>query len=258
MLTGIKSEFLKIKGSFTYWFTIISAILIPFLVFLIFLFKPEFNIPPEGVNAWDKFFDINLSIISSLLFPFYIILTVALNFNIEHKENSWKKLLILPVSRSSIYLNKALFLLLQITTALLLFLLAIFASGFVLGIIHPELAFLSHSIKLGPMLKALLRLFVSILGIFSIQYLLSLFFKNIIIPIASGMFFTIAALIVALRWKYAVYFAYAFPQIIYSASREQLNVKSWHGIFISEPVGIAIFLVAIITGMYIFKNKQLK
>ena len=181
-----------------------------------------------------------------------------MNFNIEHKENSWKKLLILPVSRNSIYINKALFLLIQIVTALFLFLIANIIAGLVLGIIHPELAFFSSVLKIGPMLKMLLRLFVSILGIFSIQYLLSLFFKNMIIPIASGMFLTVAALIVALRWKYAVYFAYAFPQIFYYASQGQLNVKSWNGIFITELNGLAIFLVLMITGMFIFKNKQLK
>ena len=164
----------------------------------------------------------------------------------------------MPVSRNSIYLNKALFLLLQIATALLLLLIAVIASGFILGVIHPELAFLSNSIRLGHMLKALLRLFVSILGIFSIQYLLSLFFKNMIVPIATGMFFTIAALIIALRWKYAIYFAYAFPQIIYSASRGQIDIKSWHGISISEPISILTFVALLLVGMLIFKNKQLR
>jgi hypothetical protein len=162
------------------------------------------------------------------------------------------------VSRNSIYINKAVFLLLQIVTALLLFLISIFAAGLVLGIIHPELGFLSCPLKIGNMLKLLLRLFVSILGIFSIQYLLSLFFKNIIIPISIGMFFTVAASIVALLWKYSVYFAYAFPQISYYASMGKLNVKSWNGIFIYEFVDIAIFLVLMIIGMCFFRNKQLK
>ncbi len=256
ILRGFKVEFLKIKGSFTYWFTLISAALIPLVYFLIFLFKYKYFIPANDMNIWEQFFSYNLGVVSTLLFSFYIILTIALNLNIEHKENSWKKLLLLPVSRNEIYFTKVFFLLLQVLAALGIFLLSIVIAGLILGLIHPELMFLEQPFAALSSIKLLLKLFISILGIFAIQFVISLFFKNIIIPVSLGIFLGIVSLIITTRWEHSIYFPYSFPALFYYKFAGKLNVESWHGINITEIYSIAVFVIVMTIGTYWFRNKQ--
>jgi len=255
-LKSLQAEFLKTKGSFALWFTLLSAIFIPTVLFLIYLFRYKNFIPEGDENIWVKLFDSNISIISTLLLPFYIVIMVALNLNIEHKSNSWKKILLLPISRASIYLTKVIFILLQIFVALLVFMLSILLFGLVLGFIHPELLFLEHSIDFALYTKLLIQLFISVLGIFAIQYFISLFIKNIIIPITTGTFLIIVSLIITRIWEYAVYFPYSFTSMVYYKHNQAITIGNWFGINMTIALSIGFFLVLFFIGLLLFKRKQ--
>lgn len=256
--TGLKAEFLKNKGTLTYWFTAASSMLIPFVMFLILLFKHQRFIPAAGQNIWDNFFWTNLDAVANLFFPFFIILTVALNLNIEHKENSWKKLLLLPVSRTRIYAHKVIFILLQIMCALLIFLLSILIFGYILGFIHPELKFVQHSPSFFLYLELLGRLFISILGILGIQYIVSLFVKNITLPLSIGIFSTIVALIITLAWKYAIYFPYSGSIIFNYHRKGKMNIEDWFGFTVSDLTSVVVFIICMVVGAYFFRRKEMK
>lgn len=256
LYTGISAEFKKIKNTFTYWFTLISAVLIPFLVTMIQAFRHKYYIPKEGVNPWEKLFEMNLSSVAFFLFPVYIVLSVALNLGIEHKENSWKKLLLLPVKRSNIYFSKVLFLLIQVVFALVLFHTTILLSGYSLGLIHSELKYTEFNPLLVEHSVKLLHLFVAILAIFSIQYVISLFAKNTIIPITIGVFGVIISLIIN-GWKYAIYFPYSFGMVSLSAGKGN-QLETWHGFTIVDALSITLFVVVLFAGNYIFRKKQLR
>ena len=53
--SSIKNEVIKLKKTFAFWLTIISALIIPLLFFIVYLVKPEKVIPAEGINPWVKF-----------------------------------------------------------------------------------------------------------------------------------------------------------------------------------------------------------
>lgn len=250
---GIIAESKKIKNTFTFWFTIASAMFIPFLVLLIQMIQPEKYVPVGDANPWDTIFSTNLSLVSNFLFPFYIILTIALNLSIEHKEDSWKKILLLPISRTNIYFNKVIFLIIQVISALILFFVTILLSGVILGFAHSEIKYLEYIPNFTKYLLLLFHLFVAILGIFSIQYLLSLFFKNMIIPIATGVFGVIATFIVS-GWKYAIYFPYAFCSLFYNNH----TTNTWYGFTISDAISIGLFIILLLVGNWLFNKKQLK
>lgn len=255
---GLISERQKVKGTFTFWFTILGSLLIPFVYFLAYLFKHESFIPLESINPWGAFIQRNLQAIAFLLFPLHVILTIAININIEHKENSWKKLFVLPVSRDSIYISKLLFLLFQVFISLIIFTLSIFIFGGILGLVHSELNFLIYYPELCSYSKLIIRLFISILGVFSIQYFLSLLFKNIIIPISIGVFMSIVATIIASAWEYSIYFPYAFPMKFFLNSVQPAAVDAFYGLTISEFTSFATFIAVNVLGLILFKFKKIK
>ncbi len=255
---GFISETQKVKDTFTFWFTILGSLLIPFIFFLIYLFRVQNFIPPEDINPWTVFINSNLQAISFLLFPLHIILIIAININIEHHENSWKKLFVLPVSRESIYISKLLFLLLQILISLLIFAAALFVFGCILGLLHSELNFLKFRPEFTAFSKLIARLFISILGIFSIQYVISLFFKNIIIPISFGVFLTIIASILVQGWSHSIYFPYAFPMWFFLNSNQGLVMDTFYGLTVSEITSCSLFILVNSFGVLLFKSMRLK
>ncbi len=205
----------------------------------------------------------SLCIVSSLcgisyIFFQYLILSAALNLNIEHKSKSWKKLLLLPISRTRIFGDKGIFLLLQTIFSLLLFLATMIALGCLLGIIYPELKMLTYSPNLLFAFSFLGRVLMGSLAILSIHYVLSLFFENMIIPITAGIIGVIISVVISTKWKYAVYFPYSFLSLLYNDSFGKMAAEKWMGISISEWVSIALSVVAISVGAWIFNKKQLK
>lgn len=258
--TSFLSETKKVKGTFTFWFTLLGSILIPFIFFLVYFFRFESFIPQEGVNPWNSFIKNNLQAIAVLLFPLHVILTIAININIEHKGNNWKKLFVLPVKRESIYIGKLLFLLFQIAISLLLFFSVVLIFGYLLGIIYHQLFFLDFHPNIINFIKSIARLFISILGICSIQYVLGLYFKNIIVPISLGIFLTIVATLITQGWEYAIYFPYAFPTLFFMDSKKLLSesITTYYGLTISEITSVATFFGVNICGALLFKRKRIK
>lgn len=255
---GLIAETQKTKGTFTFWFTILGSLLIPFVFFLVYFFRYENYIPPESINPWDTFLKGNLKAIAFLLFPLHVILTIAININIEHKENSWKKLFVLPIKRESIYISKLLLLLFQVFTSLIIFSISIFIFGGILGLVYNELKFLNYYPEFYSYSKLIIRLFISILGIFSIQYFLSLFFRNIIIPISLGVFLTIVATIIVQGWEYSIYFPYAFPMWFFLNSNQLATVETYYGLTLSEITSFATFVSVNILGVLVFNAKKIK
>tara|TARA_B100000809_G_C15119526_1_gene523747 strand:- start:756 stop:1544 length:789 start_codon:yes stop_codon:yes gene_type:complete len=255
--TSFVSETQKVKGTFTFWFTIMGSLLIPFIYFLIYFFRFENFVPPKDINPWDIFIQGNLKSIAFILFPLHVILTIAINLNIEHRANSWKKLFVLPVKRESIYIGKLLFLLFQVGVSLIIFTLSILIFGYLLGFIHSELNFSEYPPKLLQFLKSIIRLFIAVLGIFSIQYVLGLFVKNIIIPISLGVFLTIVATIIVQGWEHSIYFPYAFPMYFFLNSNQLAVIDTHYGLTISEITSFTTFIIVNILGLIMFKLKRI-
>ncbi|MBI2279239.1 MAG: ABC transporter permease [Bacteroidetes bacterium] len=251
-------EIKKTKNSFTLWFTLIGSALIPLVYFFVYLFRFHNFIPELNTNPWDDLIKTNFKAIGFLLFPLFIIITIGLNIQIEHTSNSWKKLFVLPMRKEFLFFSKLLFLLTQILFSLILFGTCVIFSGLILGIIHKELGFLMYSPDFYHIAKLTFQLYVSVFGIISIQYLLGLFFENLVIPISIGTFLSILGLIIAQGWDKSIYYPYAFPMIFTLNIDNLVNINHWMGISTSEIVSISIFVVVITLSFFLFKKKAIK
>ena len=130
----LQSEFKKARHSSTFWFSLTAAALVPVIMFLVYLIKWEHFIVPEDINPWTNFITAAFRYTAPFLFPAYIILLIAMNAQLEHKNNSWKKLYLLPVNKSYIYLGKLAFLSITAVLALFLFSILLIVTAFINGL----------------------------------------------------------------------------------------------------------------------------
>ena len=129
--------------------------------------------------------------------------------------------------------------------------------GAVLGLAHGELKLLEYTPELLPFVKLLLRLIISVIGILAIQYCLSLFFRNTIIPISIGTFLMIVSNLIAKDWEYSVYFPYASPIRFFYDLNELITPDIYFGLRGAEITSLVTFIIVSIIGVIVFKTKKI-
>lgn len=216
LFIGYLNEFRKAKKSSAFWLALIAPILIVGIYFLAYFFKTEHFIPKEGVNPWVRLLNDNINNTAVMLLPFFIFLMTALIAQIELRNNMTKQLYILPFDKSALHYAKISFIISLLAMTMIYFVIANIISGYLLGVLRPELKFLEFTPDYLATISITSKLFISSLGLFIIQYWLSMRFKNMIIPLGFGFGMYIASIIFMQGWEKVVYFPYAYSMIAIS------------------------------------------
>lgn len=207
--SNIKNELIKLKRTFAFWLTIISAVLFPILFFIVYYFKHESLAPKAGINPWDKFMTIQIENSIPFFIPMFIVLITSLIMQVEHKSLGIKHLFALPIPKWSVYFSKLTIVLFAIITTYIYYYVIILLSGVLLGTIHSDLTFLTFSPNHLKYLNILTTSFIASLGIIGIQFWISFRFKNFIIPLGVGMFLAVIGIVIS-QAPQSIYFPYAF------------------------------------------------
>jgi hypothetical protein len=218
-ILSFRSEFYKTRKTMAFW----SAILLPLIlctgVFVGFLSHSDQLSKQPGAALWLEFSGVVMFPMGMLLLPMLIVFIAFSVNNIEHKAETWKSLFSLPIAKWSIYSAKYLYAFFLIFICLALFLLFTLGFGNLLSTVKPSLRFNEYHIE-GFLSELYLKLLFSALGILSIQFLLSLLFRDFLKPMGIGFIATVTGVILAGNsWQYA----YLFPY-----SHAMLTVKSIH------------------------------
>ena len=252
---SLKNELIKLKRTFAFWLTILSAFFIPFISLLVYLFKTEHLIPKEGANPWDEFIGSQINAIVPFLLPMFIILITSLIIQMEHKSNAVKHLFTLPVPKWSIYFGK-----LTIVISLIIFTIALFfgvalAVGYFVGSIYPELKLTEFSPQYLKSFKIIFKAFVAMLGVVGLQFWLSFRIKNFIIPLGIGMVLMITGLII-FKGDEAIYFPYAYNMMSIFPKDRELAALTWFPTMSFFSMGY--FLLFTISGYIDISRKNVK
>lgn len=243
-LSNTKNEVIKLKRTFAFWLTIISALIFPLLFFIIYLVKHAKLIPDVGVNPWDKFMANQVENAIPALVPMFIVLITSLIIQVEHKSSGIKHLFSLPIPKWSVYFSKLSIVLFSIITTYVYFFIAILVFGSLLGLIHSDLGFLDFQPDYFKYIKMLGISFVASLGIVGIQFWLSFRVKNFIVPLAIGMTFFVIGLI-ASQAPESIYFPYSFNVLSISLGDK---MPLTFGISTVTVYSISCFLITAIFG----------
>ena len=225
-----------------FWSAIILPLLLCALVSVGFYVTKSQNLlqtPP--MFLWIEYSAVILAPMGSLILPMLVVFVAYSVNSVEHKADTWKTLFSLPISKLSVYGAKYLYAFFLIFLCLALFVLFTVGFGNLLGMVRPQLQFGQYSMA-GLLAKLYFKLFLSSLGILSIQFLLSLLFRDFLKPMGIGFICAITGIILAGNsWQYAYLFPYSHPMI----TIKTLTDGNHHSI--STPAGMPVIEVILFT-----------
>ncbi len=266
-ILSFRSEFYKTRKTMAFWSSILLPLLLCSLVFIGFYSKSDQLTQQPGVMLWLAFAGTILGVMGSLILPMLIVFVAYSVNNIEHKADTWKTLFSLPISKLSVYGAKYLYAFFLIFICLALFVLFTLGLGNLLSVLKPTLRFNEYHIE-GLLTKVYIKLFLSSLGILSIQFLLSLLFRDFLKPMGIGFICTITGDILAGKgWKYAYLFPYSHPLLAIQSLERGKNAKPGPGgmpeivvnLFTKDiAVSLAVALLVFVAGYFIVLKKSVK
>jgi len=262
LLLSLQSEFYKTRKTLGFWSVIILPLVISLLVSAGFYFNSAKLDKLPGTALWMLFSGILFTIVSGLWLAMMVVFIAYSVNSIEHKADSWKTLFSLPTSKWAVYSAKLIYASILIALYLLMFLVLTVVLGNLLGTLKPELRFADYHME-GLLIQRYIKLFLSSLGIISIQFLLSLLWSNFLKPMGVGFICTIVgSIITEIGWKYAYLFPYASPSLTTRSSTPRKNpgaVDTTVEIFTDNIyVSLIVFAVIFIAGFYIVQKKSVK
>lgn len=253
-LSSTKNELIKLKRTFAFWLTIISALLFPLLFFIAYSLRHEALVPEIGINPWEKFMTTQIENSVPFFIPMFIVLITGLIMQIEHKSLGIKYLFALPIPKWSVYFGKLSIVILAIITTYVYYYIAVLCSGLLLGLVYPDLEFLCFRPKHLRYINILFTSFVASLGIIGIQFWLSFRFKNFIVPLGFGMFLAIIGIIIS-QAPQSIYFPYSFSVLSVSLGDKMPLI---FGVSSVTVFSIVCFLITSILGYSQIKKLNIK
>ena len=211
---NIAVEFTKLKRSSAFWITLLGAAFVPLINFLKCLFRPDIFVKIYEKNGWAGYIDDNWSVAAAFLLVMYVILVTGLVTQIEFRNNTWKQVYASPRSVADIFFSKLIVILVLILLCFLLFNLFIVLSAWAVNLVRSGYGFFKQEIPLSNMLLVSGKLYLSIMAMIAIQYLLSLRFKNIIVPIGIGVGLLISGFVIR-SWEHSNYYPYIYSILVY-------------------------------------------
>ena len=259
-LLSLQSEFYKSRNTLGFWAAILLPLILTFLISAGFYlnYAKLMKMPPQAI--WGQFAGIELGIMGTLLLPMFIIFLAYSVNNIEHRSDTWKTLFTLPIPKWSVYSAKYFYTVFLLLLSLMLFASLTIGFGNLLGLIQPKLQFSGYHME-GELFQIYGKLFMASLGILSLQFVMSLIWKDFLKPMGIGFLGTIVGIILvtAAHWEYAYAFPYSQPLLSIIGMSKKMKNNTTPDIFTKEVgISLAIAVVVYIAGYFIVKRKSIK
>lgn len=259
LLVSLSSEFYKSRKTLAFW----SAILLPLVICVLMSWgfisqAAKLANDPAGV-LWVRYISAILGVMGVLLLPVLVIYNTYAITNMEYKGDTWKSLFSLPLPKLAIYTSKYIYIVFLTFLTMLLFSVLIIGSGHVIELIKPELEFGDFNPNT-IIFKFFAKLFLSSIGIISIQFLMNLIWSDFLKPFGIGFLMTIMGIITAsLKWKYVDFVPYAYPNLtVTQLTQGKGNIDNLlvfdQGIYNSLICGAVVFVI----GYFIVAKKTIK
>lgn len=213
-----QSEWLKKRRSFASWLVVIGGFFTPFISIIVFLVYPEQLLAiHEKPNFWAFLFYSSWQSMAFMLLPMGIVLAVSLITQIEFRNNTWKQVHTAPVAFSNIYFAKLLVLIIMLIQLFVLYNIGIVLTAIIPALLSSKIPFPDYGADIQYILTEDAKYFLMCLPVLAFQYIISLQFKNFMIPLGVGLAMVIGGLI-ALSWQYAYILFPAYTALHYLQS----------------------------------------
>ncbi|TND09259.1 MAG: hypothetical protein FD123_1662 [Bacteroidetes bacterium] len=207
---GFQSEWLKKKRSAASWLVIIGGFFIPLLILAARIIEPD-NLYAENTSphVWEKLFHQCWQFMALFLLPMGVILATSLVTQLEFRNNTWKQLHAAPQGYTVVFFSKLAVILVMMLQFFVLFNIGIYLAGMLPAVFFAGVPFPPEPFPLAYYLEGNLDYFTCCLPIIGLQYLLSMQFRNFLIPLGAGIGLLVAGLI-GVSWKYGYTIPYSY------------------------------------------------
>ncbi|RFS18157.1 ABC transporter permease [Emticicia sp. C21] len=252
---SFQSEWLKKKGTLAFWLVFVGSFFIP-LIFLTrgIIYSADFLAETKSPMFWEVLISRSWQFMAILLLPLGLALATSLITQLEFRNNTWKQLNTTPQSLSVIYWSKFAVIIVMLLQFFLLFHIGIYLSALIPAILHGASDFYQRTVPFSSILKTAALFFVDCLPIVAIQYLVSLQFKNFLVPLSFGIGLLIASLI-AVQWKYGYTIPYTYCMYNFFSAKQPkmvpagVNFHYW---------AVGYFVGSALLGYFLYFNKKEK
>jgi hypothetical protein len=215
LIHSFQSEWLKKKRSLGSWLVVVGALFTPVIVIFARLIHHD-KLPElyAASNFWTSLWKNSWESMAVFFLPMAAILATSLITQIEFRNNAWKQVHTLPLSAATIFFSKLAVIIVLLVQFFVLFDVGIFLSAVVPYLLAAKVPYPTAPLPLPLFLADTVRYMVASLPIVAVQYLLSLRFKNFLLPIGLGFMAWVGAL-AALSSKFAYLVPYGYSMLIY-------------------------------------------
>ncbi|MGI8919161.1 MAG: ABC transporter permease [Pyrinomonadaceae bacterium] len=248
-INSLQSEWLKKRRSLAAWLVIVGGFFTPSIILMARIKNAhKFLAVYRSDDFWIKLWNQSWESMAAFLLPIGIILAVGLITQIEYKNNTWKQLHTTPQRFSTIFFAKFVVILIMLAQALVLFNVGIYLSAVIPAALFNNLPYPVAPIPYRSFFITNIHFFVDSLPILALQYLISLQFKNFLVPIGAGFVIWFLG-IGMLSWEYSYLFPYVHSTIDFLVSSGQFGNRK------IPPINIqllaVIYFVIITTVSYV-------
>jgi hypothetical protein len=222
-INSFQSEWLKKKRSLASWLVIVGAFFTPSII-LMARIKNAHKLSELYVadDFWLSLWNQTWESMAAFLLPIGIILAVSLITQIEYKNSTWKQLHATPQRFLTIFFAKFLVIVIMLAEVFVLFNVGMYLSAVIPSMLFKSLPYPTAPIPYLNFLKININFFLDCLPILALQYLISLQFKNFLVPVGTG--FAIWFLgIGLLPWEYSYVFPYNHSTLDFFISSGQFG-----------------------------------
>jgi lantibiotic transport system permease protein len=250
-LSAFQSEWLKKKRSAASWLTVAGALLVPAIIIVArFVDGDGLAETNRSARLWETLYNRSWQFMGFFLLPMGVVLATSLIVQLEYRSQGWKQLAAAPVSYPAVYVAK-----LGVILALLLEFFVLFNLGIWLEGVLPALSRgVSYPAERFPFVAVLWgngRFLLDCLPIVALQYVLSLQFRNFMIPLGVGLGLYVAAMVAA-HWRYGYAVPYTYPVLEYIGKRSPSPGADFH----VWSIGYTVLFLVVGYILYITKKER--
>ncbi len=256
----IGAELYKLKSAPVRWLILFGGILVPVMITISFLSSPYHN-TTLNINPWGYYFKLTSDIFSAFVFVPVIVLITSFVVNIEHQNNTWKGLYSMPIKRAYFYFSKLSVIILLVILSILVYFFAALLLGYLMALIFPEFEFQYYFPEMGELVPRFIHLMIGALAVIGLQYCLSMYFRNFLMPIVIGILgFIIGFFVYLSASKFGLYFPYTQTYLVNDLDIIRSSLDKDTGTFLNyvEYASLLLFTVFVGLGLWLERRRDIK
>ncbi len=253
---SFQSEWLKTRRSLASWLVLCGAFFTPLIIIVARLVHHD-TLPKlyASDGFWNQLWRNSWESMAIFLLPVGVVLATSLVAQLEFKNNTWKQLHTVPLSFTTIFFAKLSVILVMLLQFFVLFNIGIYLSALIPYLLVSGVPYPKASIPWMACLKQNGYFFLDCLPIVALQYLISMQFKNFLVPVGVGFLLWIAAL-GGISWKYGYWLPYTYCMFNYlkgqTGGRAIVPAMNIH----LMAVGYCLLFTAVSYTLYLTKKEK--